>query len=144
MKTLALVLVLIGPSAVVTARELPYEKMADCIAMCESGNNSSLVGDNGRARGAFQEWSVSVEEANRLGGSFTQADRTDPGKSRAICILLLKEFHKRHPREGALQTMARWRNPHGNAPPWYLRKLKRAMNQRDLRASLGRAELRAG
>lgn len=101
-----------------------YHKMSRCIATVESGNDPVAVGDGNRAAGTHQLWKIAVRECNRLGGSFTYADRFDPDKSHKMCVLLLTHYHRKYPKDSDLQLMYRWRNPNGKAPSWYKKRIK--------------------
>ena len=123
MKTTIAWAVLTACAVVVTARELDYARMAECIAIVESGKNPGLVGDDGRAVGSHQMWACAVQAVDDLGYEFLLVDRKDYAKSSIMCTLLLREFHRRHPKEDEIRLMCRWRNPNGPAKGWYRQKL---------------------
>lgn len=45
---------------------MDYHALADAVAVAESNNNTQAVGDNGRAKGAFQMWEIAWTQTNRL------------------------------------------------------------------------------
>jgi soluble lytic murein transglycosylase-like protein len=94
----------------------------------ESVGNPHAVGDNGRAVGILQQWPVSVHEANRLVGKkrWSLADRRDPAAAREMASVILARHYRRGVTD-PVDLASRWRNPHGNAPAWYRRKLQVAM-----------------
>jgi hypothetical protein len=92
----------------------------------DSGPND--VGDKGRAVGPLQLWPIRVREANRIVGkeTWTVDDRTNTQLSRAMA----KVFFEHHYDRGVKDPVAlggRWRNPNGNAPEWYLNKVRKGL-----------------
>ena len=93
----------------------------------ESGGVANAVGDDGRAVGILQMWPISVREANRIVGKdlWTSKDRSDPQLSLAMAKVTLG-YHYNRGVTDPIKLAGRWRNPHGNAPRWYLNKARKA------------------
>ncbi len=107
------------------------------LVQIESGGNPTAVGDNGRAVGILQMWPIAVEEANRIEQIFarreqrpartwTLDDRLDPQKSREMCEITLLHYYRRGVTD-PVKLAGRWRNPRGNAPDWYLTRVRAAL-----------------
>ena len=126
MKTLALILALAALSA--SAREPNYARMAATIATVESNNDPLAMGDDGRAVGLHQTWTMMVDQLNIWAGDkrWTYNDRWAPVKSTEMVVFFLQTIHRKRPTSTDIQLMARWRNPWSTAPRWYVSKLKRA------------------
>ena len=103
----------------------------------ESGGNPDAVGDGGRAVGILQMWPIAVAEANRLEGiearregrpvrTWTLGDRKCPKKSRDMAYVTLR-WHYRRGVTDPVALGGRWRNPGGNAPSWYLERVRNAL-----------------
>ena len=95
----------------------------------ESGNvRSPADGDGGRAVGVLQQWPISVREANRIAGTrrWTYADRRCPEKAVEMCRVTLL-WHWRRGVRDPVDLACRWRNPNGNAPPWYRKRIREAI-----------------
>lgn len=73
----------------------------EAIAIVESNNNPSAIGDNGKAVGSYQIWKIVVDDVNRIIGRnhFTYEDRKCPAKSKQICILYLNHYSKVYERK---------------------------------------------
>jgi len=66
------------------------------IIAVESGGDNHAIGDNGRAYGCLQIWSVYVEDANQFAGtSYTHLDAFDREKS----IAMFKAYMSRYATE---------------------------------------------
>ncbi len=102
-------------------------------ALCivESGNNPTAIGDGGRAVGILQQWKINVDEANRLAGRklWSYEDRLEPQKAKAMCFLILKHYYNQGTTD-PVELGGRWRNPNGNAPDWYLNRIREALEER--------------
>ena len=124
-------LVLVALIATGASAEPDYDQMAATIATVESRNNPDAIGDRGRAVGLHQTWKVMVDELNRRVGylRWSYEDRADPAKSAEMVVFFLITEHRLHPAASRLWLMCRWRNPHGPAPNWYVRKLKLAIKK---------------
>ncbi len=62
-----------------------FEQLLDAIEQVESGGDSSAVGDNGKAVGAYQIHKIYVDDVNRIYGTrFTYEDRWDKFESREL------------------------------------------------------------
>ncbi len=117
----------------VRLKQPTFEQLLDAIEQVESGGDSSVVGDFGKAVGNFQIWPIYVKDVNRILGvdKFTLADRWDTVKSRDMVRIYLKHYasEARLGREPTLEDMARIHNagPNGYkkdcAKP-YWRKVK--------------------
>jgi len=60
-------------------------KLILAIIAVESGGDNNAIGDNGKAYGCLQIWSVYVEDANQFAGtSYTHLDAFDREKSIAM------------------------------------------------------------
>lgn len=76
------------------------EVLVDSIAMVESGGNHRAVGDHGRARGAWQLWSVAWIDANRQLKkeglpTYPYGDYQNPRASRQVAIAYLRLCRER-------------------------------------------------
>lgn len=71
-----------------------FNQLLDAIAIVESNNNPSAVGDNGRAVGAYQIHEIYVDDVNRILGKpyFSYADRWDAEKSRQMVYIYLNHY----------------------------------------------------
>jgi len=96
----------------------------------ESGGDARALGDSGRAIGILQMWPIAVREANRIVGErrWAYGDRSDPIKSQEMCRVTLERHYRRGVTD-PVKLAGRWRNPNGDAPPWYLRKCKREIEK---------------
>jgi len=63
-----------------------YLSILEASYIVESENNPNAVGDNGRAVGILQIWTVVIDDVNRILGEnkYTYQDRWSPEKSREI------------------------------------------------------------
>lgn len=64
----------------------------------ESSGDDNAVGDGGKAVGAFQIWPVMLKDCNRIVGEerWTNEDRTDRAKSRAMFLAYSRHYAKHH------------------------------------------------
>ena len=95
-----------------TAKEVSmnYEKLIPALVRVESNGNPKAVGDNGKAFGILQIWSVVVQDVNTAYGTkFTHRDAFDPKKAEQICRLYLSHYctAKRLGRRPTYQDAAR-------------------------------------
>lgn len=75
------------------ATPLDVERLIPALVQVESNGNPRAVGDNGKALGQLQIWSVVVIDVNRAKGTrYTHADAFDPAKSEAICRAYLSIY----------------------------------------------------
>ena len=77
-----------------------FEVLVDRIAVVESGGNHRAVGDHGRARGAWQLWSVAWIDANRQLKkeglpTYPYGDYQNPRASRQVAIAYLRLCRER-------------------------------------------------
>ncbi len=112
------------------------------LAIVETGGHpdpAQAIGDGGRAVGIYQLWPIAVREANRLEAIearregrtarvWTYADRTCPSASREMAAVTLRHHYRRGV-TCPVELGGRWRNPNGNAPEWYLEKVRRALEE---------------
>ena len=71
--------------------ELDMERLFSAFVHVESRGDDQAVGDGGKAVGCLQMWPIMVAECNRLcGTSYTDADRTDRAKCKAMFFGLMK------------------------------------------------------
>lgn len=69
------------------------DRLIDALAVVESGNCPSAVGDGGNALGLLQIWSGVVADVNAFSGThYTHSDALDPVKAREICRLYLDHY----------------------------------------------------
>ena len=105
----------------------------------ESGGNSQAVGDGGRAVGVLQMWPIAVREAVRVEAiearregrearTWTYAHRWCPEASRDMCAVTLR-WHYRRGVTCPVALGGRWRNPNGDAPDWYLDRVREALKK---------------
>ena len=103
------------------------------LASIEAGGRLDAVGDGGRAVGILQMWPVCVQEANRLVGKkrWTNEDRkTAKGSYEMAEIILTSHLKRRKPPENLVELCARWRNPSGDAPQWYKKRIEKEIERR--------------
>lgn len=92
-----------------TASEVP-ERLIDALAVVESNNNPSAVGDSGKAYGVLQIWEVVIVDVNaRFGTKYRHKDAFDPVIARDICRKYLSIYatEKRLGRKPTLEDYAR-------------------------------------
>ncbi len=103
----------------------------------ESCGNDAAVGDNGRAVGCLQLWPIAVAEANRVEAIAARSqgrtptvwsvdDRTNRQASVAMAFATLRWHYLRGVTD-PIELGARWRNPKGDAPEWYVNKLRKQL-----------------
>jgi hypothetical protein len=62
------------------------DRLIPALSKVESNGNPRAVGDNGKALGELQIWSVVVQDVNRVHRTrYVHADAFDPAKARDIC-----------------------------------------------------------
>ena len=96
-------------ASLASAGEVP-DRLIDALAVVESNNNPSAVGDGGKALGVLQVWSVVVVDVNaRYGTRYTHKDAFDPAKARDICRKYLSIYatEKRLGRKPTMEDYAR-------------------------------------
>lgn len=101
-------LCLAADAQAVTPSEL--DRLIPALIKVESNGNPRAVGDNGKALGALQIWSVVVQDVNRAHGTrYTHRDALDPAKAEAICRLYLAIYctPKRLGRQPTMEDAAR-------------------------------------
>ena len=71
-----------------------FEDLLNAIAIVESNNNPSAIGDNGRAVGLMQLWKIALDDVNRIldCDKYSYADRLDPIKSKAMVRIYLTHY----------------------------------------------------
>jgi hypothetical protein len=63
-----------------------YSALIDALIIVESGGRADAVGDNGKAFGILQIWSVVVQDVNKVfGTNFRHQDAFNPTKAKQIC-----------------------------------------------------------
>ena len=71
----------------------PSDRLIDALVQVESSGNPSAVGDNGKALGCLQIWSVVVQDVNEVSRvKYSHSDAFDPAKARAICKAYLARY----------------------------------------------------
>ena len=104
-----LITALLALASFATASEVP-DRLIDALAVVESNNNPSAVGDGGKAYGVLQIWNVVIVDVNaRFGTRYKHKDAFDPVKAREICRLYLSIYatEKRLGRKPTLEDYAR-------------------------------------
>lgn len=49
----------------VISQAFDYHSLADAVGVAESNSNTQAVGDNGKARGAYQMWRIAWDQVNK-------------------------------------------------------------------------------
>ena len=76
-----------------SAAPLDLDRLIPALVQVESNGNPRAVGDNGKALGQLQIWSVVVLDVNRAKGTrYTHKDAFDPAKAEAICRAYLSIY----------------------------------------------------
>jgi hypothetical protein len=76
-----------------SAAPLDLDRLIPALVQVESNGNPRAVGDNGKALGQLQIWSVVVVDVNRAKGTrYTHKDAFDPAKAEAICRAYLSIY----------------------------------------------------
>jgi hypothetical protein len=89
---LAVTLLAFAPIAQAAA-PLDLDRLIPALVQVESNGNPRAVGDNGKALGQLQIWSVVVVDVNRAKGTrYTHKDAFDPAKAEAICRAYLSIY----------------------------------------------------
>ena len=93
-----------------------FNDLLDAIEKVESGGDSSAVGDNGKAVGAYQIHKIYVDDVNRISGkSFRYIDRKDKAKSRKMATIYLRHY-------GKGKTLIELARIHNGGPKGYKKK----------------------
>jgi len=72
---------------------VPSDRLIDALVQVESSGNPRAIGDNGKALGCLQIWSVVVQDVNEVSRvKYTHSDAFDPAKARAICKAYLARY----------------------------------------------------
>jgi len=108
--------------------------VVSCILTIESANGTDLrSGDDGKAVGPFQMWTIAVDEANRIDALYarrfgrkarlwTYDDRNKITESRDMCALTLL-WHHYSGVEDAVDLACRWNRPDGSLNQAYRNKV---------------------
>jgi len=108
--------------------------VVSCILTIESANGTDLrSGDDGRAVGPFQMWTIAVDEANRIDALYanrfgrkprvwTYDDRNKITESRDMCVLTLL-WHYYSGVTDAVDLACRWNRPDGSLNQAYRDKV---------------------
>jgi hypothetical protein len=84
---------LLAFAPIAEAAPLDLDRLIPALVQVESNGNPRAVGDNGKALGQLQIWSVVVVDVNRAHGTrYTHADAFDPAKAEAICRAYLSIY----------------------------------------------------
>lgn len=117
-------------------------KLLNAIKNVESSGNSSAVGDNGKAVGAYQIHKVYVDDVNKILKNkgfktrFTYSDRFNAHKSRVMTCIYLNHYGKVYEcktgKKASLEVLARIHNggPNGykkQATMKYWNKVKKRL-----------------
>jgi hypothetical protein len=89
---------------------VPSDRLIEALVKVESNGDPRAIGDNGKAYGCLQIWSVVVQDVNEVSRvKYTHADAFDPVKARAICRAYLARYAtaKRLGREPTNEDFAR-------------------------------------
>lgn len=90
---IALTLLLVCACTAKACAATPSDRLIDALVKVESNGDARAVGDNGKALGCLQIWSVVVEDVNQVSSvKYTHADALDPAKARAICRAYLARY----------------------------------------------------
>lgn len=114
--------------------------VAAILSVESSGGKDLRNGDDGRAVGPYQMWTIAVDEANRIENTYARrsvraprvwsyADRADPVRSREMCELTMI-WHYRRGVTNAVDLACRWNRPDGGLKMTYRKKIKRAIEKR--------------
>jgi hypothetical protein len=110
------------------------DSLLDAIRHVESSNGAHTVGDNGKAIGDYQLWTVYVDDVNRIlkTKKYTYKDREDSKKSREMTRIYLN-YYARHHKLTDLATISRLHNggPNGHknkATLAYAKKIQKHLN----------------
>lgn len=86
-------LLLVTACAAKAGAATPSDRLIDALVKVESNGDPRAIGDNGKAYGCLQIWSVVVEDVNQVSRvKYTHADAFDPAKARAICRAYLARY----------------------------------------------------
>jgi len=126
---------LLAFAPIAEAAPLDLDRLIPALVQVESNGNPRAVGDNGKALGALQIWSVVVLDVNRAKGTrYTHKDAFDPAKAEAICRAYLSIYAtpRRLGRTPTMEDAARiWNGgPNGwkkKATDSYWQKVARAL-----------------
>lgn len=129
MKPIITTIALILLAAPGVAAERNFQEADRILAAVESGGSHRQTGDGGRAEGVYQIWRIRVDECNRIAGRrrWTYADRQNVYESTQMVNTYLAWCARRHPHDDTVKWLSRWRNPKGNAPKWYLNKIRKSL-----------------
>jgi len=104
-----------------------------------SGGKDVRDGDDGRAVGPYQMWTIAVDEANRIENTYARAsqraprvwsyaDRADPVASREMCELTMI-WHYRRGITDPVDLACRWNRPDGGLNVAYRKKIKQSIEK---------------
>ena len=81
-----------------TANAEPISTIIDKLEVIESNGNTQAIGDNGKAVGCLQIWSIMTKECNRIlkRNEFTDKDRLSRSKSRQMATVFLSYQRTRY------------------------------------------------
>lgn len=119
------ILILLGVHSCATkaaAEPLDVDRLIPALVKVESAGNPRAIGDNGKAYGELQIWSVVVQDVNRrYGKAYAHRDAFCPTTAREICRLYLAMYctPKRLGRQPTMEDAARiWNGgPNGHRKP---------------------------
>ena len=101
-----------------------------CLVNIESGGDPKALGDykNGepRAVGILQQWTCSVDEANRIAGRklWVYEDRLEPMKAKAMAFTTLR-FHYLRGVTDPIELGCKWNTPYGKVSEKYRNKVRK-------------------
>jgi hypothetical protein len=101
---------LLAFAPIAEAAPLDLDRLIPALVQVESNGNPRAVGDNGKALGQLQIWSVVVVDVNRAKGTrYTHKDAFDPAKAEAICRAYLSIYctPRRRGRSPTMEDAAR-------------------------------------
>ena len=94
------ILILAGIACLAAGKSEPTisDDLISAIIMVESSGRDNAVGDNGQAVGPFQIHPVMVKDCNRIvrEDRWTNEDRTDRAKSRAMFLTYSRHYARHH------------------------------------------------
>ncbi len=102
MKTIAILFLLLAGTTMAKLSKpqvkTEFERLLDAIAIVESGNNPSVIGDHGEAIGAYQLHKEYVDDVNRLlikgATKYRYKDRLNIYHSKAMVVYYLLHYGK--------------------------------------------------
>ena len=113
--------------------------VAAILSVESSGGKDLRNGDDGRAVGPYQMWTIAVDEAKRIENTYARAflraprvwsyaDRGDAVRSREMCEVTMI-WHYRRGVTNAVDLACRWNRPDGGLNVAYRNKIKQSIER---------------